>query len=54
MTFSGVLRERGVKEEAGSLELWTENQDCGFQETSVPADSPAGSLCSRPQVIFSN
>lgn len=54
MAFSGVFCERGVKEEAGSLELWTENQVCDFQETSVAADSPTGSLSSRPQVIFSD
>lgn len=54
MVFSGVLRECGVKVEAGSLELWTENQDCDFQETSVPANNPTGSLSSRTQVIFSD
>lgn len=54
MALSGVLRECGVKEESGSLELWTEKQDCDFQETSVTADSPIGSLSSRPQVSFSD
>lgn len=54
MAFSGVLRECGIKAEAGSIELWTENQDCDFKETSVPADNPTGSLSSRPQVIFAN